>query len=73
MDGYDFHSGSLSISRLAVYYGESRDTISEAITLTLLFRTVGAAVFGIAGDMYGRKYPMIINLVRRCASPHLES
>ncbi|KAH8834686.1 MFS general substrate transporter [Flagelloscypha sp. PMI_526] len=63
MDGYDFHSGSLSVSRLAVYYGESRDTISEAITLTLLFRTVGAAVFGIAGDLYGRKYPMIINLI----------
>ncbi|KAJ7110832.1 MFS general substrate transporter [Mycena crocata] len=63
MDGYDFHSGSLSVSHLAEYFGESRDTISESITLTLLFRTVGAAVFGIAGDMYGRKWPMVVNLV----------
>ncbi|KAJ7489068.1 MFS general substrate transporter [Mycena latifolia] len=63
MDGYDFHSGSLSVSNLAVYFGEDRDVISESITLTLLFRTVGAAVFGIAGDMYGRKWPMVVNLL----------
>lgn len=63
MDGYDFHTVSLSISRLAVYYGQHREHIATSITLTLLFRSIGAAVFGIAGDLYGRKYPMIINLV----------
>ncbi|KAF8456444.1 major facilitator superfamily domain-containing protein [Kalaharituber pfeilii] len=63
MDGYDFHTVSLSISRLAVFYGEHRETISTSITLTLLFRPVGAIIFGLAGDLYGRKWPMIANLV----------
>lgn len=63
MDGYDFQSVSLSLSRLAVYYHKERDTISTSITLTLLFRPVGAIIFGLAGDLYGRKWPMIVNLV----------
>ncbi|KZV94286.1 MFS general substrate transporter, partial [Exidia glandulosa HHB12029] len=63
MDGYDFHAGSLSLTNLSAYFHEDREVISESITLTLLFRTIGAAVFGIAGDLYGRKWPMIINLI----------
>lgn len=63
MDGYDFQSVSLSLSRLAVYYGKEREAISTSITLTLLFRPVGAIIFGLAGDLYGRKWPMIINLL----------
>ncbi|KAA8906721.1 major facilitator superfamily domain-containing protein [Sphaerosporella brunnea] len=66
MDGYDFHSVSLSVSRLAVYYGQGkaeREHISLSITLTLLFRSVGAIIFGLAGDLYGRKWPMVINLM----------
>lgn len=62
MDGYDFHSVSLSISRLAVFYDEHRENISTSITLTLLFRPIGAIIFGLAGDLYGRKWPMIVNL-----------
>lgn len=63
MDGYDFHTVSLSVSRLAVYYDQHREHITTSITLTLLFRSVGAVIFGLAGDLYGRKYPMIINLI----------
>lgn len=63
VDGYDFQSVSLSLSRLAVYYGKHRETISTSITLTLLFRPVGAIIFGLAGDLYGRKWPMIVNLL----------
>ncbi|ORY86952.1 MFS general substrate transporter [Protomyces lactucae-debilis] len=63
MDGYDFHCVSLSVSRLATEFGVGREKISESITLTLLFRTVGAAVFGIAGDVFGRKWALIVNLI----------
>lgn len=34
-----------------------------SITLTLLFRPLGAIIFGIAGDLYGRKWPMVANLI----------
>lgn len=27
------------------------------------YRSVGAAIFGLAGDLYGRKWPMIVNLI----------
>ncbi|RPA76477.1 MFS general substrate transporter [Ascobolus immersus RN42] len=63
MDGYDFFTVSLSLSRLAEQYDRKRDQISTSITLTLLFRSVGAVIFGLAGDLYGRKWPMIVNLV----------
>lgn len=36
---------------------------TQAITLTLLFRSVGAVLFGIISDRYGRKYPLILNLL----------
>ena len=62
MDGYDFHVVSLSVTTLANYYGVTKTDITTSITLTLLFRSLGAAIFGIAGDFWGRKYPMVINM-----------
>lgn len=32
------------------------------MTVTLMLRSVGAIIFGILADRYGRKWPMIINL-----------
>lgn len=63
MDGYDFQSVSLSLSSLAIYFDKPRDDIATSITLTLLFRPLGAIIFGIAGDLYGRKWPMVINML----------
>ena len=28
-----------------------------------MYSSVGAAVFGVAGDLYGRKWPMVTNLL----------
>lgn len=42
-------SVSLSITGMSKYYGVSKTDITTSITLTLLFRSVGAAIFGIAG------------------------
>ena len=63
MDGFDFHVVSLSVTTLATYYNVTKTDITTAITLTLLFRSLGAAIFGIAGDYWGRKYPMVINMI----------
>lgn len=32
------------------------------MTVTLMLRSVGAIIFGILSDRYGRKWPMIVNL-----------
>lgn len=47
MDGYDFNAVNLVVADLAVVYGRRVTEISLSITLTLLFRSLGAAVIGI--------------------------
>ncbi|KAL2018141.1 hypothetical protein VTK56DRAFT_1217 [Thermocarpiscus australiensis] len=62
-DAYDFHALSIQQVKLAAYYNTSVTDVSTAITLTLLLRSVGAAVFGLAGDRWGRKWPMVFNMI----------
>jgi MFS family permease len=62
-DAFDFHALSIQTVKLAKYYDRSKTDITTAITLTLLLRSVGAAFFGAAGDRYGRKWPMVINML----------
>ncbi|CDO76237.1 hypothetical protein BN946_scf184900.g1 [Trametes cinnabarina] len=62
-DAIDFFSVSLSVSRLQTQFGRSTHDITTAITLTLLFRSVGAILFGIISDRYGRKWPLVFNLL----------
>lgn len=54
------HSVSLSVTSLAKFYGISKTSVTTSITLTLLFRSAGAAIFGVAGDYWGRKWPMCV-------------
>lgn len=62
-DAFDFHSLSIQTVKFAKYFRTSNTNISTAITLTLLLRSVGAALFGLAGDRYGRKWPMVFNML----------
>ncbi|KAK7961816.1 MFS general substrate transporter [Apiospora aurea] len=62
-DAFDFHALSIQTTKLAKYYGRSKTDITTAITLTLLLRSVGAAIFGLLGDRFGRKWPMIGNMI----------
>ncbi|GJN90545.1 hypothetical protein Rhopal_003557-T1 [Rhodotorula paludigena] len=59
----DFFSVSLSNSRLSVYFDKPLSTITTSITLTLLFRPLGAVIFGLLSDRYGRKWPLIADLL----------
>lgn len=62
-DAFDFHALSIQTVKLADYYDVSKAKITEAITLTLLLRSIGAAIFGLAGDKFGRKWPMVVNMI----------
>ncbi|KAI0826819.1 carboxylic acid transporter [Trametes gibbosa] len=62
-DAIDFFSVSLSVTRLQDQFGRSTHDITTAITLTLLFRSAGAVIFGVISDRFGRKWPLIINLL----------
>ncbi|KAF9014018.1 carboxylic acid transporter protein [Cyathus striatus] len=62
-DAIDFFSVSLSVTHLQTQFNKPTSDITTAITLTLLFRSVGAVVFGIISDRYGRKWPLVGNLI----------
>jgi len=62
-DAFDFHALSIQTTKLAAYYKQTNTSISTAITLTLLLRSIGAAFFGLAGDKFGRKWPMVLNMI----------
>ncbi|ORY70385.1 carboxylic acid transport protein [Pseudomassariella vexata] len=62
-DAFDFHALSIQTVKLSKYYDRSKTEITMAITLTLLLRSVGAAVFGGLGDRFGRKWPMVFNMI----------
>ncbi|KAJ7594583.1 MFS general substrate transporter [Mycena floridula] len=40
-------------------FGQTTHALTTAITLTLLFRPVGAILFGLLSDRFGRKWPLV--------------
>lgn len=60
-DSFDFFTVSLTVSDLAEAFGRTKADITWGITVVLMLRSVGAVIFGLAGDRYGRKWPFIIS------------
>ena len=48
---------------MAKTFNKSNSQITWGITLVLMLRSVGAIIFGIWADRYGRKWPFCFNLV----------
>jgi len=63
-DSVDFFSVSLSITHLQTQFNRKQvSDITTAITLTLLLRSAGAVIFGIFSDRFGRRWPLVANLM----------
>ncbi|KAA1474767.1 carboxylic acid transporter [Dentipellis sp. KUC8613] len=62
-DAMDFFSVSLSVTLLQDQFHKPANSITTAITLTLLFRSAGAVIFGLLSDRFGRKWPLVFNLL----------
>jgi SHS family lactate transporter-like MFS transporter len=60
-DAFDFFTVSLTTSQLAKTFDKSITDITWGITLVLMLRSIGAIIFGIASDRYGRKWPFVVN------------
>jgi SHS family lactate transporter-like MFS transporter len=67
LDSLDGHgtlsisSVSLTISQLAKQFDKTNAEIAWGITLVLMLRSVGSAIFGVAANRYSRKWPFIVN------------
>ncbi len=63
LDAFDFFILTLVLDDVASAFGKTRPQIALAITLTLAMRPIGAVIFGLMADRYGRRLPLMINVV----------
>jgi SHS family lactate transporter-like MFS transporter len=69
LDAFDFFILTLVIEDLAHAFfpgsplADARPRIVLAITLTLAMRPIGAVVFGLMADRYGRRLPLMLNVI----------
>jgi len=63
LDAFDFFLVVMSLTAIAHEFQRTDAEVALSITLTLAFRPVGAFVFGLLADRYGRRLPLMLDLV----------
>src|SRR6185295_16868234 len=63
LDAFDFFLVVMTLTAIAKDFGKSDAAVALSLTVTLLFRPVGAFIFGLMADRYGRKIPLMVDLV----------
>src|SRR5579875_2984863 len=63
IDAFDFFVVFFLVGRLATQFGVSKAAIIWTLTATLATRPIGAFIFGLFSDRYGRRLSLIGNIV----------
>jgi MFS transporter, SHS family, lactate transporter len=63
LDAFDFFLVVFALTAIARDFGTTDAAIALTITVTLAFRPVGALIFGLLADRYGRRLPLMLDLV----------
>src|SRR6476620_7568412 len=62
-DAFDFFVLTLVIDDVARSFGRTRPDIALALTVALAMRPVGAVIFGLLADRFGRRTPLMVNVI----------
>lgn len=63
LDAFDFFLVVFCLTAIGHDFGKTDAEVALSITVTLAFRPVGAFLFGLLADRYGRRLPLMLDLV----------
>src|SRR5512146_1970998 len=63
LDAFDFFVVVMVLTEIAKEFNKTNAEIALTITVTLAFRPVGAFIFGLMADRYGRRIPLMVDVI----------
>src|SRR5262245_17845465 len=63
LDAFDFFVLTFIVQDVATAFGRSRPDIALTLSLALITRPIGAVIFGLVADRYGRRLPLMLNVI----------
>ncbi|HTJ25515.1 MAG TPA: MFS transporter [Candidatus Limnocylindria bacterium] len=63
LDAFDFFLVTFVVFKIAGDFGKAIPEVAFAITITLMMRPVGALIFGVLADRFGRRGPLMISVL----------
>ena len=63
LDAFDFFILTFCVSAIATQFQAKVSAVAEAIFLTLAMRPVGAFLFGLMADRYGRRITLMVDII----------
>jgi len=63
LDSFDYFIVVMVLTEIAKEFNRTNTQVALTITITLAFRPVGAFLFGLMADRYGRRIPLMIDVI----------